>query len=355
MLAAASAADYGRAITVLGECDAIDSIIVVFTPPLVTQASDVVDAIHSAVAKASKTRPVLAVLMSKESSPRLVEAHGVAIPHYPFPEDAGRALARAARYSSWLRTPEEQVHAPDGIDRDRATAVIAAALAETGGWMPPESAAELLGCYGIPLVDSRVAATPRDAGRMAQELGGPVVLKSIAPGVLHKTDAGGVILGLQPSAVERAASEMAETFAKAGHQVTGFQLQRMVPAGVEMIVGVVQDEHFGPVLACGAGGTATELMKDVSVRITPVTPGEAQHMIRSLKTYRLLDGYRGAPKADVAALEDVLLRVSALVEAHPQIAEMDLNPVIVHPRGAVAVDARIRLDATLSRKPLGAR
>jgi acyl-CoA synthetase (NDP forming) len=122
-----------------------------------------------------------------------------------------------------------------------------------------------------------------------------------------------------------------------------------------MIVGVVQDEHFGPVLACGAGGTATELLKDVAVRITPITPGDAGRMVRELKTYPLLDGFRGAPKADVPALEDVLLRVSAMVEAHPQIAEMDLNPLIVHTAGAIAVDARIRLEPSVARKPLGAR
>jgi acetate---CoA ligase (ADP-forming) len=120
-------------------------------------------------------------------------------------------------------------------------------------------------------------------------------------------------------------------------------------------VGVVQDQHFGPVLACGAGGTATELLKDVAVRITPITRGDASRMVRSLKTFPLLDGYRGAAPADVGALEDVLMRVSALVEAHPEIVEMDLNPLIVHSDGVVAVDARIRLEAGPPRPPLGAR
>ena len=114
-----------------------------------------------------------------------------------------------------------------------------------------------------------------------------------------------------------------------GTRATGFQVQAMAAAGVEMLVGVVQDQHFGPMLACGAGGTTTELLKDVAVRITPITRGEADRMIRSLKTFPQLDGYRGAPRADVDALEDILLRVSALVEAHPEVAEMDLNPVIV--------------------------
>jgi acyl-CoA synthetase (NDP forming) len=355
MIAAATADDYRRAIDVLAACDGIDSIIVIFTPPLVTQAADVVDAIHASAARMSRRIPILSVFMSKETAPHLVHARDVGIPYYPFPEDAGRALARAARHAAWLASPEEPAHAPQGIDHDRAVAVIASALAEAGGWMPPEMAADLLRCYGIPLVESRLAATAAAAGRAARDLGGSVALKAIAPGVVHKTDAGGVRLGLRPSAVVAAATQMVEGFHKQGFTVTAFQVQPMVPAGVEMIVGVVQDAQFGPVLACGAGGTATELLKDIAVRITPITKGEARRMVRSLKTFPLLDGYRGAPTADVAALEDVLLRVSALVESHPQVAEMDLNPVIVHPQGAVVVDARIRLEPGLTHRPLAAR
>jgi acyl-CoA synthetase (NDP forming) len=129
----------------------------------------------------------------------------------------------------------------------------------------------------------------------------------------------------------------------------------MAPAGVEMLVGVVHDPSFGPVLACAAGGTAAELLHDLSVRITPVNRDDVRSMVSSLKTYPLLDGYRGRPRADVAALEEVLLRVGAMVEAHPDMAELDLNPVIVHARGAVVVDARLRLQVAPPIKPLGAR
>src|SRR4029077_8175259 len=156
-------------------------------------------------------------------------------------------------------------------------------------------------------------------------------------------------------AVRSAAATMAGRLEQAGHQVSGYLIQAMAPAGVEMLVGVVQDQHFGPVLACGAGGTATELLKDVAVRITPITRSEAGRMVRSLKTFPLLDGYRGAPKADVAALEDVLLRVSALIDRHSEIAEMDLNPLIVHPTGATVVDARIRLEPRTHKPPIGSR
>jgi acetyl coenzyme A synthetase (ADP forming)-like protein len=354
MIASASANDYRRSMSILATCEEVDAIIVIFTPPLVTRATDVVRAIHSAARQMQRRIPVLSVFMSKETAPRVISAHGVSVPHYPFPENAARALAMAARYSTWLATPEEPAPELAGIDRDRAAGVIASALG-SGGWMSPEAVTELLECYGIPLVETRYAASPRDAVHAARELDTPVALKAVAPGVLHRTDAGGVRLGLKGTAVEHAAESMEADFAAAGHPIERFLVQRMVPAGVEMIVGVVQDEHFGPVLACGAGGTATELVKDVSVRITPIGQGEAERMVRSLKTFPLLDGYRGAPKADVAALVDVLLRVSALVEAHAQIAEMDLNPLVVHTEGAVAVDARIRLDPSAGRRPLGAR
>ncbi len=355
MLAAASASDYERAIGVLAACAQVDAIVVVFTPPLVTQAEDVVRAIHSAAATLPRRVPVLSVFMSKESSPHVVGSEAVSIPYYPFPEDAARSLALAARYAAWLATPDEPATIPAGVDRDRATAVIASALAAGSEWMPPEAVGELLACYGVPLVQTRYATTAEEARDAAREMGGAVALKAIAPGVLHKTDAGGVRLGVKANAVEKAAEQMAEQFAKAGHPLQRFQLQPMVAPGVEMIVGVVQDEHFGPVLACGAGGTATELLKDVAVRITPISRADALRMVRSLKTYPLLDGYRGAAKADVDALADVLVRVSALVEAHPQVAEMDLNPLVVHTDGAVAVDARIRLEPAAARKPLGAR
>jgi acyl-CoA synthetase (NDP forming) len=157
--------------------------------------------------------------------------------------------------------------------------------------------------------------------------------------------------------VRAAAAQMADQVAAAGHRVERFLVQRMVAAGVEMLVGVVHDPSFGPVVACGAGGTAVELLRDVQVRITPMTDADAAAMVRSLATFPLLGGYRGAPPADVPALEDLLLRVGAMVEAHPEVAELDLNPVMVLPRGqgAVVVDARVRVEAAPPPLPLAAR
>lgn len=350
MLAAATGEDYGRAIATLGSCSDIDALIVIFTPPLVTKAADVVHAIQRAARDLSRPIPLLSVFMSKQT-PRVISSGGVGVPHYPFPEEAARALSLAAHYGAWRAIPEEPVATLGGIDRDRAAAVIA-----DPGWMAPKAVTDLLSYYRIPMVDTRLAGSPREAGREARRLGSPVALKAIVPGLLHKSDASAVVLDLEGArAVERAATEMAARLEQSGRLVTGYQVQPIVAAGVEMLVGVVQDQHFGPVLACGAGGTATELLKDVAVSITPITRGEASRMVRSLKTFPRLDGYRGAPRGDVGALEDVLLRVSALVEAHPEVVEMDLNPLIVHPAGAVVVDARIRLEQGTPRPPLGSR
>jgi acyl-CoA synthetase (NDP forming) len=211
----------------------------------------------------------------------------------------------------------------------------------------------LLDCYGLPLVTTRVVPDAELAVAAAAELGGPVVLKAVATGLLHKTDAGGVHLHLDgPDAVRGAALEIEAAVARAGLTLDGLLVQPMAAPGVELIVGVVHDHSFGPVLACGAGGTSAELIKDIAVAITPLTDLDAREMVRSLKTFPLLDGYRGAPPCDVSAVEDVLLRVSAMVQAHPEIVELDCNPLIVGPDGALIVDARVRVEATDPRPPV---
>ena len=356
MIASAGPEQYRRAISTLAACPDIDALIVIFTPPLVTKAPEVIRAIQRGARDLPRPIPLLGVVLSKESAPRIESSEGVRVPHYPFPEDAARALSLAAHYSAWRAIPEEPPTALGAIDHDRAAGVIATALADGGGWMTSRGMGELLACYGIPFVETRLAESAAAAGREAKSLGVPVALKAIVPGLLHKSDAGAVRLDLKGElAVKRAAAEMSATLERSGHTVAGYEVQPIAPKGVEMLVGVVQDQHFGPVLACGAGGTATELLKDVAVRITPITSGDANRMVRSLKTFPLLDGYRGAARTDVGALENVLLRVSAMVEAHSEVVEMDLNPLIVHPQGVVAVDARIRLEPGSPRPPLGAR
>lgn len=160
-------------------------------------------------------------------------------------------------------------------------------------------------------------------------------------------------LGLRGAAsVARAARELQAALDAAGTHTNGFLVQEMVSAGVEMLVGIVADERFGPVVACAAGGSAVELLGDVQVRLAPVSRAEATAMVRKLRTFPLLDGYRGAPLADVAALEDVVVRAAALAAAHDEIAELDLNPVVVGTAGALVVDARVRVERPPRRAPL---
>jgi acetyl coenzyme A synthetase (ADP forming)-like protein len=356
MIASASADDYRRAIEVVGGSPEIDAVIVIFIPPLVTLAEDVARAIRESAASLPRKVPVLTVFMSAHGVPDELRAERVRIPSYAFPEDAANALARVAQYGSWRARDEGRFVSFDGCRSDEAASIIAAALARAPGWLGPDEVGRLLSCYGLPLAEWAVAPEPDAAGEVAESFRGPVALKAIAPTLVHKTEVGGVRLDLAGrSEVTHAARAMQEDVRRLGHAVSGFLVQRMVPAGVEMIVGVVHDPSFGPVVACGAGGVAVELTKDVQVRLAPITDRDASEMVRSLATFPLLEGYRGAAPADVGALEEVLLRVSALVTEHPEIVEMDCNPAKVLPEGAIIVDARIRIEAAQPEPPLAAR
>jgi acetate---CoA ligase (ADP-forming) len=357
MLASAPAEHYRRTVELVAASGEVDAVIVIFIPPLRTDPAEVARAVRDAAATAGPV-PVLSVVMSASDLPVEPDGPGPRLPRFRFPEDAARALVRAVEYGSWRRRPEGQVPELPEAHRDEAAALLAAALADGPGprWLAPAEVARLLACYGVLVADWRLAGSPEEAGAAAAELGGPVALKAVAPRLVHKTEAQAVRLGLTGAEqVQVAAREMAEQVAAEGYPVDGFLVQRMVGDGVELLVGVVHDASFGPVIACGAGGTAVELLKDVAVRITPLTDRDAAEMVRSLATFPLLDGYRGAAKADVAALEDLLLRVGALVEAHPEVAELDCNPVKVLPDGAVVVDARIRVEAVSPSPPLSAR
>jgi acetate---CoA ligase (ADP-forming) len=355
MIASATSEDYRRAIEVVAG-GGVDAVVAIFVPPLVIRASEVAEAIRDAAAAIAGAIPVLAVFMSTAGTPDELRGGARRIPSFQFPEEAARALARAVRYGEWRARPEGILPSFDDLRADDATALIAAVLAGGSRWLDPGEASRLLGCYGLAQAEFRLVATPAEAGAAAAEIGGPVALKAVAPGLVHKTEAGAVRTALAGAGVvEGEAREMIDRVERAGHAVAGLLVQRMIPAGVEMLVGVVHDPVFGPVIACGAGGTAVELLKDVAVRITPLSDDDASEMIRSLATFPLLDGYRGAPTVDVRALEELLLRASAMVEAHPEIAEMDLNPVMVTPGGAIVVDARIRVASPEPGPPLSAR
>jgi acetate---CoA ligase (ADP-forming) len=357
MLASAPPEHYRRTVELVATSGEVDAVIVIFIPPLRTDPAQVARAVRDAAATAGPV-PVLSVVMSADQQPVEPDQTGPRLPRYQFPEDAARALVRAVEYGAWRRHPKGQVPELPEVDHDAAAALLAAALADGPGprWLDPAEVARLLGCFGVPVADWRLAGSAEEAGVAAAELDGPVALKAVAPRLVHKTEAHAVRLGLTGATQVRvAATELAEAVAAAGYPVEGFLVQRMAGDGVELLVGVVHDPSFGPVLACGTGGTAVELLKDVAVRITPLTDLDAAEMVRSLASFPLLDGYRGAPKADVAALQDLLLRVGAMVEAHPEVAELDLNPVRVLTQGVVVVDARVRVEAANPPPPLSAR
>jgi len=356
MIASASGEDYGRAIRTVSDDPDVDAMVVIYIPPQVEKASPIVRAIAEAVRDVGGRIPVATALMADEGLTGELHADGTKVPSFSFPEQAAIAVARAAAYGRWRSSPGGTVPRFEDVRRDEAYAVIAGALGRGDGWLTAEELEELLGCYGLPVARSARAATPEEAGAAAARLGARVALKALGPDIVHKTDVGGVRLGLNgQEEVAAAAEEMARRIREAGLTLEGFLVQDMVTGGVEMLVGVAQDPLFGPVVACSAGGTAAELLRDVSVRIAPITDLDASEMVRSLKTFPLLDGYRGAPKADVASLEQVILQVSSMVDAHPSIAEMDCNPVMVLPRGAVIVDARVRVQEPAPPKPLASR
>jgi acetate---CoA ligase (ADP-forming) len=268
----------------------------------------------------------------------------------------GRWLTRLGSPSGGASRPSRRP-GPEGLRRDEAAAVVAAALGRGGdGWLEPSEVVRLAACYGLTLVASRLVPTAEDAGAAAEAFGGEVALKAVAAGLVHKTEAGGVRLGVRgAAATTRVARAIADHLADRGTPVSGFLVQPMVPSGVELLIGVVHDAQFGPVVACGAGGTYVELFKDVAVRLTPLAPADAAEMIRELKSYPLLAGFRGAPARDIGAVEDLLQRAATLADDLPEIAELDCNPVIVGEHGAVVVDARIRVQPVEPARPLGVR
>jgi acetyl coenzyme A synthetase (ADP forming)-like protein len=351
LIASASAEAYARAVTTIIESDACDAILAVYVPTLAAAAGDVGRAIRE-VAQADPGVPIAAVFMTGEDPPTELTRDDFRVPGYGFPEDAARAVSLAAKYGRWRARPQPSPSVLDGIRAHEAAAIISRELSEGSDWLSPSSVVELLSCYGLPLVEMRVALGIDEAVTAAEELRTPVALKATATGLLHKREAGGVRLGLDgPDAVRAGAQEIEAAVTRSGFALDGLVVQPMVPAGVELIVGMVHDHSFGPVVACGAGGGAAELLQDVAVRITPLSDVDAREMLRSLKTFPLLDGYRKAPRCDVAAVEDTLLRVSAMVEAHPEIVELDCNPLIAGPGGVVIVDARLRIKTAPNAPP----
>jgi acetyl coenzyme A synthetase (ADP forming)-like protein len=339
MLAAASPEHYARTMKTVLADPLIDSLIVIYIPPLVTHAEAVAQAIVDG-SKAANGKTVLATFMSAAGAPEVLAG----IPSYPFPESAAMALGRVARYGEWRRRPAGRPAETPGFDAVAARAPIDSALARGPGWLTPLEVQKTLVACGIPVPKARLAANADEAAAAAAEIGFPVAMKAVGEAIVHKSEVGGVKLSLRNEAAVRDAH--ADLTARLGGTLSGVLVQEMVEGGAEMMVGAVHDPTFGPVVAYGSGGVLVELLGDVSFRIAPLSEADVKEMLEEVKGTALLRGFRGAPRLDEPALEELLHRVSRLLAAAPEIQEMDLNPVKVLAKGARVLDARIRVAPT---------
>ncbi len=336
--AAATPETFTATIHELATSGTVDALLVVFA---VTGANDVpgtVAAISAAVDESAI--PVAAVLLGVPDAPTSLGSRHA--PVYDLPEQAVVALGHAAGYARWRATPTGRRPDFTDVDRAAARAIVAGALATGGGWQPADVAASLLRCYGIPVLPGAVVAGVDAALDAAAEFGYPVALKAADPALVHKSDLGAVQLGLST------ADEVRDAYVRIAAAVSGSApvlVQPMAAPGVELVAGVVHDGVFGSLVMIGLGGVHTEIFADRALRLLPVTDVDAAAMWRSLRAAPLLTGYRGQPPVDTAAVEELELRLGRLAEDLPEIAELDLNPVIAGTSGVVAVDVKLRLAA----------
>jgi acyl-CoA synthetase (NDP forming) len=322
--------------------DAVDALLAIGVP---TAVADLTEAILTA----DVAKPVAAAVLGRPESVSILSPAGKAsrgvrrVPVYGYPESAARALAHAAGYREWRDAPRGVVPEFGNVDAGAARALVAGFLAEhrAGGWLPAGAAAGLAGCYGIAMVATEVAGDAAGAVAAAARIGGPVVVKAEADGVVHRSRAGAVRLDLR-SAGEVAAA-FAELSAAFGDRLRGVVVQPMLAGGVETVAGVVAEPVFGPLVVFGLGGVAADVLGDRAARLAPLTGADATAMIAAVRAAPLLTGLAGGPAVDTAALAGLLLRVSRLADDLPEVAELDLDPVIARPDGAYPVDVRVRV------------
>ncbi|MDQ6827695.1 MAG: acetate--CoA ligase family protein [Gemmatimonadota bacterium] len=346
MIASATPAGYRAALEGLLGDPRIDAVLAIFVPPLGVKQEDVAEAIVAATRAAGDEKPVLAVLMGRQGLPEgRQELHEAGIPAYIFPESAARALAAMVKYREWLERPVGD-GAPLVVDRERATRILDAAKASGLRKLAETDALALLESYGVKTAPAQLARDADDAVKLAAALGPTVVMKIVSPDIVHKSDVGGVMAGIETADDARAAFATIvanATRAHPGARVDGVLVQRMITEGREMIAGVIRDPLFGPLVMFGLGGIYVEALRDVVFRVAPLSARESSDMVLGIRSARILQGMRGKPAADTAALADALRRVAQLATDFPEIAEIDVNPLLALPDGAVAADARVIL------------
>ena len=350
MIASATPSGYRRSLEALLADETTDSVVAIFVPPLGVRQADVAEAIVAAAATRSD-KPVIAVLMGKEGLPQgRAELHEAGIPAYIFPESAARALAALARQSEWVaRPPSSPERLP--ADRARAAAIVERAQSEGREKLSELEALECIAAYDIPVAEARLARDEEEAVRNARALGYPLVLKVVSPDITHKTDAGGVRLGIANEAELRDAHRdmLASVTRRDGARIDGVLVQRMVGGGTETIIGVSREPLFGPLVMFGLGGIFVEALRDVVFRVAPLSELDARDMLASIRGRAVLDGLRGKPPADRSALERTLRLLGQLADDLPAIEEIDINPLLALPDGVLALDARVRVRRPVSR------
>jgi acetyl coenzyme A synthetase (ADP forming)-like protein len=353
MIASARPDDFGRAIRTVLSSGEVDALIAIAVSTGTCEAGAAVRAIaesaEAAHAGSAAGKPVLACLMPEQAGLGLAGSRKEKLPCYAFPEAAARVLGKAVAYAEWRARPLGKVPSFADVDPLSARALCKASLAKRGsGWLSTEETCLVLEAMRLPLAPGGLARTAEEAAALARRLGFPVAVKLASQRLTHKTEIGGVRLGLtDEAAVRQAFEEIRSRLARDNNldATEGVLVQAMISGGTEVLVGMTHDPLFGPLVAFGLGGIHVEILGDVCFRVTPLTDRDASEMVRGLRAYRLFQGYRGHPAADVAALEELLLRVSRLVEDVPEISELDLNPVFALPpaQGCRIVDARIGL------------
>ena len=341
MIASATPEGYARALKILLADDGVDMLIVINVKPLVGNPIAVMNEVGRALP--GENKPVVAVMMATEEFHEEVKARPDLPPVYHFPESAARALAKLVRYSAYRQRPLDQQIPAYEVD-DAAVAKLVAA--GRSGYLPPDKAFQLLETYGIPVARWQVASGAKEVARAAEEIGYPVVVKATAEELVHKSDLGGVKVDLRsPEELEQAVQEIRGSLAEAGIAAEQFLVQEMAKGGHEVIFGITTDPRFGPLLMFGLGGRYVEVFRDVRFGVTPLTPYEASEMIRGIQGFTLLEGVRGEAGADLARLEEILLRVAQLAQRHPQIQELDINPFLAGADldSSKALDVRIRV------------
>jgi acetyltransferase len=325
----------------------VHGVIVIAAPHILMSLENIARNIVRAVHETHSDKPVLACLMAvTDAQPAIEILETINIPNYSFPERAARALAAMARYQEWVHRPRTEYKIFRDVQVERAREIIAQAKREGRTLLLEPEAHDLLKAYGFPVLKYRLAKTEDEALQAAHEIGYPVVLKVVSPDVVHKFDVGGVRLNIQNDMElhESYRQMLADvTRAKPDAQIVGVFVQEFIQGGKETILGLKRDPLFGPLLMFGLGGIYVEALRDVTFRMAPIRELGAQRMIRQIRGFKILEGFRGEPPSDIDAIAECLARLSQLATQIEEIVELDINPLIVLEKGCGArvVDARI--------------